>query len=325
MGAYKDCQDYLASLTLAERLQRQRPELAAEIYSEPLLRFLRDGVVILPGVIPLEWLDAFDQDLQQLSDLDTLSPLLGGITIDGLPQYYRARFLSNLGNRDFRSEPPGLKLVDLQRYFDSARQLAFAPCITNFMEEFFGAPAALIQSLTFWKSSEQSIHQDFAYVHHHRRLAQLAAAWIPLEDIHPDAGPLAYYKGSHHPEQLGFYDWGDGEILGKREADPQLLEGYTRHLEAIVADQSLEASVFLPRRGDLLIWHGALLHGGMPMINPAMTRRSFVCHYTGMASHKEAQRFRVAEGYSFDTPPTAPYQPSRLRRLAQRMRQALSP
>jgi hypothetical protein len=36
------------------------------------------------------------------------------------------------------------------------------------MEELFGYPAALIQSLTFWKSSEQSIHQDFSYVHHHR-------------------------------------------------------------------------------------------------------------------------------------------------------------
>jgi ectoine hydroxylase-related dioxygenase (phytanoyl-CoA dioxygenase family) len=61
-----------------------------------------------------------------------------------------------------------LKLVDLQRFFDSAKQLAFADSVTAFMEELFGSPAALIQSLTFWKSSEQSIHQDFSYVHHHR-------------------------------------------------------------------------------------------------------------------------------------------------------------
>jgi ectoine hydroxylase-related dioxygenase (phytanoyl-CoA dioxygenase family) len=85
-----------------------------------------------------------------------------------------------------------LKLVALQRYFDSAKQLAFADSVTAFMAELFGSTAALIQSLTFRKSSEQSIHQGFSYVHHRRQLGQLAAAWIPLEDIQAETGPLVY-------------------------------------------------------------------------------------------------------------------------------------
>ena len=217
------------------------------------------------------------------------------------------------------AKSPRLKLVDLQRFFDSAKRLAFADPVTAFMEELFGSPAALIQSLTFWKSSEQSIHQDFSYVHHHRQLGQLAAAWIPLEDIQAEAGPLVYYKGSHLPDQLGFYDWGQGSILASRDADSGIFAGYTKHLQEIVRIRGLQPSIFLPKRGDLLIWHGALIHGGTPMLNPGLTRRSFICHYTSMASHQQAQQFRVANGYCFDLPPVLPYKPSLPRRIVSKM------
>jgi hypothetical protein len=310
---------YLDSLPLAEHLYRNQPDLVARIYSDPIQRFLADGVVILPGVIPLDVLDQFDRDLETLADLERAPEILGSIEIDGPRKYYEARYLRNLGARDFRREPPGLKLVDLQRFFDSAKRLAFADAVTSFMEELFGSPAALIQSLTFWKSSEQPIHQDFSYVHHHRLLGQLAAAWIPLEDIQAEAGPLVYYKRSHLPDQLGFYDWGQGSILASRDADSSVFAGYTKHLEEIVRSRGLQPSIFLPKRGDLLIWHGALIHGGTPMLRPELTRRSFICHYTSMASHKRAQQFRVENGYSFDLPPIPPYKPSIPRRIASRM------
>ncbi|MEB3157818.1 MAG: phytanoyl-CoA dioxygenase family protein [Cyanobacteriota bacterium] len=314
---------YVTSLPLAERLYRRDPALASSIYSEQVLTFLRDGVVILPGAVELESLDALDQDLHQLA-ASKADPILGGIEIDGPEKYYRSRYLRNLAIDDFRQEPPGLKLVDLQRFYDSARRIAFSQAAIAFLEELFGAPPALIQSLTFWKSSEQPIHQDFSYVHHHRKLGELAAAWIPLEDIHPDSGPLVYYKGSHRPDQLGFFDWGEGSILASREADHEVFNAYTHHLRRLVEQNALQPSIFLPKRGDLLIWHGALIHGGTPMRNPAITRRSFVCHYTTVASHKKAQAFRVAEGFSFDSPPQPLFQRSLPGRLKARLLETLA-
>jgi phytanoyl-CoA hydroxylase len=315
---------YVTSLPLAERLHRRDPGLASQIYSDAVQTFLRDGVVILPGAIDLDSLDQLDEDLNRLaSQKDDV--LLGSVEIDGPEKYYKSRFLRNLSIDDFRQEPPGLKLVDLQRFFASARKLAFSPVATSFLEELFGAPPALIQSLTFWKSSEQAIHQDFSYVHHHRRLGELAAAWIPLEDIHPDAGPLVYYKGSHLPDQLGFYDWGQGSILASRDADQSVYDGYTNHLERIIEERNLQPSIFLPKRGDLLLWHGALIHGGTPMRNPELTRRSFVSHYTTVASHKRAQAFRIADGFSFDTPPVPIHRPSRRGRLKERLQRRLKP
>lgn len=307
-------QSYAESLPLAERLYRQDPELAAKIYSKDVLRFLKDGVIIFPGVMDLSTIDSFDHDLESLARNKT-DPLFSRVEVDGPRKYYDARFLANLDITDFRAEPPGLKLLDLQRFFSSAKALSFADPVVDFLEELFGASPALIQSLTFWKGSEQTVHQDFSYVHHHRRIGELAAAWIPLEDIQADAGPLIYYKGSHFPDRLGFFDWGNSSILANRNAGGGVFDAYRNHLHRIVEANNFKPSVFLPKRGDVLIWHGALIHGGMAMSNPELTRRSLVCHYTTVSSHKKSQHFRVGSGFCFDEPPALPYKPSLVRRL----------
>lgn len=306
---------YPEGLPLAERLYRQDPEMAARIYSKDVLQFLQDGVIIFRGVMNDDDLDAFNADLMTLATDMASNPWLGRIEVDGPKKYYEARYLSNLSIADFRAEPPGLKLLDLQRFFSSAKALAFAEPVLAFLEQLFGSSPALIQSLTFWKGSEQSVHQDFSYVHHHRRIGELAAAWIPLEDIQPDAGPLVYYKGSHFPDRLGFFDWGNGSILASRDAKNEVFDAYRNHLLRILEVNNFQPSVFLPKRGDVLIWHGALIHGGMAMANPDLTRRSLVCHYTTVASHKKSQHFRVGSGFRFDEPPALPYKPSLLRRV----------
>lgn len=301
--------DYLASLTLSERLHREQPDLPPRIYSQPILDFLRDGVVILPQAIDADLLDRFDNDLAALPRLADTSLLHGMIGIDGKEEHYKARVLRNLtslGVTDFREAPPGLKLNDLHRYFESARALAFSAPIIRFMDELFGSEPGLIQSLTFWKSSEQGVHQDFSFVHHHNRVGHLAAAWIPLEDISPDAGPLVYYKGSHLLTQQQFFDWGEGNVLASRDCDSQTARNYGTYLEELIQSQGWEPSVFLPRRGDLLIWHGALIHGGTPMRNPALTRRSYVCHYTAAAAHSAMAPYRVGVGLDFSESPSLP-------------------
>ena len=36
---------------------------------------------------------------------------------------------------------------------------------------------------------------------------------------------------------------------------------------------------FIARKGDILLWHGQLIHGGDAVVNPSLTRKSYVCHY----------------------------------------------
>lgn len=92
--------------------------------------------------------------------------------------------------------------------------------------------------------------------------------------------------------------------MASREADHQVFNAYTHHLRRLVEQNALQPSVFLPKRGDLLIW--------------------FVCHYTTVASHKKAQAFRVAEGFSFDSSPQPLFQRSLPGRLKARLLESLA-
>ena len=46
-----------------------------------------------------------------------------------------------------------------------------------------------------------------------------------------------------------------------------------------IEEQGLEKKIFLAKKGDLLIWHANLFHGGEAQKNKSLTRKSVVFHY----------------------------------------------
>lgn len=51
------------------------------------------------------------------------------------------------------------------------------------------------------------------------------------------------------------------------------------HEYAAKLARKYERHLFLANKGDVLFWHGMLLHGGSEVKNSNLTRRSFVLHY----------------------------------------------
>ena len=54
---------------------------------------------------------------------------------------------------------------------------------------------------------------------------------------------------------------------------------YEQMIRDKIEKQGLEKTVFLAKKGDLLIWHANLFHGGEPHVNRERTRKSMVLHY----------------------------------------------
>jgi ectoine hydroxylase len=132
------------------------------------------------------------------------------------------------------------------------------------------------QTLNFVKGSGQRAHSDSIHMTTYP-LGYLVAAWIALEDIHPDSGPLFYYPGSHQLPYLlndDFENYSTQFKLGNKQ-----YSDYEDLVEEILCKTSFEKKVFLPKKGDVLIWHANLIHGGMPVVNPELTRKSMVIHY----------------------------------------------
>ena len=143
------------------------------------------------------------------------------------------------------------------------------------------AKALASQTLGFLRGSAQESHQDSAYVPYTLGRS-FAASWIALEDVTLGAGELNYWVGSHQLDDFLY----DG--IYKSVAEAQRMNGlgsYGQQVGEHVASLGRRAAAaglrnerFAARRGDVLIWHADLVHGGNP-VSKDITRKSVVTHY----------------------------------------------
>jgi phytanoyl-CoA hydroxylase len=237
----------------------------------------RDGVVIFENVVPPALLAEFEADLAHL---------LGNHKDYGIPIEVRGKQTLSRAVTEEQINDPGVKFNHLHTLSSAAARLSLIRPAAEFLRIIFQSTPMPIQSLTFQRGSEQPIHIDYPYVNPQRRLPYLAASWIPLEDIHPDSGPLAYYPGAHRIDVSGFFDWGAGSII-KTETSTNNSTQFAKYLSEQVSRVGIKPAVYCPKRGDLLIWHANLPHGGTPIINRQLTRKSYVTHYTSFEDYPE--------------------------------------
>jgi len=177
------------------------------------------------------------------------------------------------------------RIMNFQDFSEAAARILLHPRLTAFLRLIFDARPVGMQTLMFEYGSEQRGHMDFAYVHT-RNPAYLAAAWVACEDVTPDSGPLFYYLESHR--RIPKHDFGDGNILAFGAGEhTTAFEDYLEHEATRLGLERLE---YCPRKGDVLLWHSALVHGGSRRLDPSKTRRSFVAHYSTEEAYPEDSR-----------------------------------
>ena len=203
---------------------------------ELAVRYARDGYVIIDIVDP-----AFPEFAEQL----------------------RSSLEPELAKRD--------RVHDVWRTQPAARQLAGLPEVTTLLRLLYDREPIPFQTLHFRRGTEQESHSDSLHFHSlpHRFLC---AAWIALEDIGPDSGPLHLYPGSHRFPIWELHDLG---LPPGSASYPR----YERALHATISQLGLPKKVLSVRKGQAVIWAANLLHGGEPIHNHQSTRWSQVTHY----------------------------------------------
>lgn len=170
----------------------------------------------------------------------------------------------------------GNKLMFANRISPLIQEITDHPKIITILNFLLGKNVVPFQTINFIQGSEQKAHSDSIHMTTYP-LGYLIAAWIALEDITPDNGPLFYYPGSHKLPFLLNSDYNTSSSLltlgSKKYSD------YEDVLQAIVDEKHFEAKPFLAKKGDVLIWHANLIHGGAPINNKSLTRKSMVVHY----------------------------------------------
>jgi phytanoyl-CoA hydroxylase len=230
-----------------------------------LQQWEEQGFATLPGFYSSAELDAAQQALDRA--WATNAPR---IVVDDLMTGQRLRLqdVSPEARRDHR-----FKVNDLFLEHEEIRHLALNDRLTPIVRDLLGHPPVICNSLSFQQGSGQPDHVDSLYMTPPSP-GQLVASWVALEDCDMNAGPLRYYPGSHRIPQYVFPN-GSYSSTGVPEDE----ERWRAYMYEHVARMGLKADVFPARRGDVFIWSAYLLHGGSPIADPTLTRKSVVFHY----------------------------------------------
>jgi hypothetical protein len=207
----------------------------------------------------------------------------------------------------------------------------YAPLMDK-LESLIGGEMGMHLNLTGWVSTGRDWHQD-DYLNPPCVNSWYAAVWIALDDIHPDAGPFQFVPGSHTwplvrrdnvfafltPEQRRSEYW-PGKTQG----------AISRAFEDEFARRGVCHDVYLPKKGDALIWHGRLAHRGSQPNDLSLRRKSFIAHYSSLAHRPDMpERARHTNGKAYmvfhrsletgeQLPPPKPSLAERVRRAVRR-------
>jgi ectoine hydroxylase-related dioxygenase (phytanoyl-CoA dioxygenase family) len=170
----------------------------------------------------------------------------------------------------------GNKLMFANKKSKLIKSIAEDPGLKKILSFILDKDIVAFQTINFINGSEQRAHSDSIHMTTYP-LGYLIAAWIALEDVTHDNGPLFYFPGSHQLPYLLNNDFNEGATfltLGKKD-----YVDYEDVIEDLVKQKNYSRKEFLAKKGDVLIWHANLVHGGAPILDKNSTRKSMVVHY----------------------------------------------
>ncbi|CAB5222150.1 Phytanoyl-CoA dioxygenase [uncultured Caudovirales phage] len=187
-----------------------------------------------------------------------------------------------IANYEHSSINEEIKNNKLQKGFVEGHQYLEYPEILDILCEdtifdFFenvGSLFSLHTSLSANVSSERDWHRDFVWDHKHGA-DNYMGVWVALEDISSDAGPFEAIPGSHN--------WNlDYSRLSTEELTTVPSKG-SDYMQEEIDKKGVEPFQFLAKRGDILFWHGHLIHRGSLPKNQNATRKTLIGHYCANA------------------------------------------
>ncbi len=212
-----------------------------------ILSWKDNGYAILPGFFDTKTVDAVNKEIEDLLEAKKIEFTLGN------------------------------KIMFANKASELIKGLTVKKELTDILDFLLGRRTTPFQTINFVTGSEQHAHSDSIHMTTYP-LGYLVAIWVALEDISEDAGPLSYYPGSHKLPYLlndGYERGGNVFTVG---ADSNYLK-YEEKIGEVVKEKKLSKKIFTAKKGDVLIWHANLIHGGEPIARKGATRKSMVVHY----------------------------------------------
>ena len=237
----------------------------APLSAEQLASWDANGFLVLPGFVPRPELELVEQVVD-----DEWSRRPNDHQVDVLtgPHAFHT-FRMDETPPEARGEV--YKLNNLFARRPEIRAVALSPRLRAVLAQLMEGEPMICNSLNFERGSQQPFHIDTWYMPPPVE-GRMVVASIALDDVGPDNGPVAYYPGSHRIPPWRF-------STGRLNEVPAEMPRCMAYLESEIAARGLKEEELRCRRGDVLLWHAQLLHGGRAIRDMEKTRASLVVHY----------------------------------------------
>lgn len=203
---------------------------------------------------------------------------------DLIDEYNEIRTKLELGDGAFKNITPYLN-------HSVIRDICCSPELHYLMVDLLGEELGLHFILANYKSTERGWHQD-DYLNPEATFARYAAVWMAMGDIHMDAGPFEFVPGSHKWPCMR-----NGKV--KDLVVPEIRNDGTHHwavaaeylvnksVESYIKETGSAVETFRAKKGDILIWHGKLMHRGSIPKDPTKLRPALIAHYSNVRHRRD--------------------------------------
>ncbi|MBG6290920.1 phytanoyl-CoA dioxygenase family protein [Pseudomonas nitroreducens] len=227
---------------------------------------IQNGYCVIPGSVCEELVDAATNAYERLKQSEIV-PKTSQLT-EG-EDYVDGKFRRMVNMH--------LRLPEFSDLFSSNKALSV-------VDRLFDEPATLYTSLFFEIGSAQNCHRDTPYFWTNPGYSYFGV-WLALEDVNEDNGALVVIPGSHKVmddpkflEEVGKIDC-DADGVPKAHS-PMLWNTYQSAVHKRCMELGLKETPISVKKGDTIIWHPQLMHGGYKIANTTRSRKSFVMHVT---------------------------------------------
>lgn len=219
---------------------------------------IEDGLAVVRGANPAECCDAVISDYEKWSQEN-------------------ASYVQK--NLDHMGRPK--RLVNFHLYSKNALAIGTNEKIHRILDVVFNLRSSLYTSLTFKFGTQQPVHRDSPHFATWPE-DHFIGVWTALEDVAHDAGPLFYHKRGHRLDIVDpreFLTQASARTSAASMSERLALALDLYNGEVIRKSESFVSPTLVePRKGDTVLWHPRLPHGGAKADDQMRTRWSIVCH-----------------------------------------------
>jgi hypothetical protein len=209
-----------------------------------------------------------------------------------LPKHLRERYFAA---RAAYGRPGGWSDPCPYLYVPELRELSLYQPLVDILDALIGHRMGLHLNLTGWVSTERAWHQD-DYLNPDFVNSHYAAIWVALRDIHPDCGPFEYVPGTHKwrlTRRDKVLAHSPVKTSAADPAWPSKTQGWVSEIiQREIEARNMPVHKFVAKEGDVLIWHGRLVHRGSLAKVPGMPRHSMIAHYSAIEKRPDMQVWR---------------------------------